>query len=553
MSFNGLLLQIVLISSVALLFQGKRIAPGLRAIALSNLIVLGVGYGIAPERAGWISGLYWATSLLWPVLILFRLNRLIQGERYRQAARLAQRWRCLKFMGGYLQCPDFLRGLDLAQQGETQAALDLISHYRHRSGAMGQNAAVLYYRLTAQWSEFLYWVELNFTEADLFESASALAIAYVRAQGEVGNLNRLLETFERFRRSGPLSRDRAALNSLRAMVLAFCGRKPAVQHLFEHQLSTASLATQRFWLATATLAQGDRPAGQVQLEALAQESDGLLKVAIAHRLAQATPGNPAQLGATSLAILNQLETEVLGEVSLGDAGHHRGSGGKLLATYSLVGINVAIFLSQSAAVFLSTALVGGDRGVASPSLTLLGNWAYNYALGLITLGPLIPAAVLAGDWWRLVSAVFLHAGFVHLAANMVGLFYYGSFVESQLGRGKFLWIYAVTGIGSMVGMMGVALLQNQPNLVGVGASGAVMGLLGTMLVVLLRSWQRSKSAIAASHFRVLVVLVFLQTAMDFLMPQVSQSAHLTGLAIGIGLGLLLHHPKATKPKATKLS
>ncbi|NJN31746.1 MAG: rhomboid family intramembrane serine protease [Synechococcales cyanobacterium RM1_1_8] len=84
---------------------------------------------------------------------------------------------------------------------------------------------------------------------------------------------------------------------------------------------------------------------------------------------------------------------------------------------------------------------------------------------------------------------------------------------------------------------------------GVGASGAVMGLLGTMLVMLLQSWRGSKSAIAGQQLRLLVVLVVIQSVMDFLIPQISQSAHLTGLGIGIILGLLLYRPSLGKEQA----
>lgn len=542
MSLNSILLQIVLISCGALLLQGKRIATGLWAIAATNLLILGISYALQPSRAGWISGAIWGVTLLWPALILIRLNRLTQREQYAQAASLAQRWQLLQFIGGYLQCPDFLQGLDLAQRGQVQEALTLLSRYRQRSGAIGQNANLLYYRLTARWTEFLNWVELNFAEAELVKSPSALAITYVRAQGEVGNLNRLLQTFEQISCSSNISRDHNSFNLLRMMVLAFCGRRRPVQHIFDNALSSASSATQRFWLATTTLAAGDRKAGQVQLKALRQEASAVFEGAIAYRLAHCTPIAQTQLSPTSLAILNQLETTVLGEVSLGDAGRSR-PGQRPLATYSLIGLNVAIFLSQSAAIFLTVALDSVQQLSQIPGLGLTSRWAYNYALGILTLGPLVPEAVLAGQWWRLISAAFLHAGWVHIIANMVGLYYYGSFVEAKLGRAQFLLIYAITGIGSMAGMMGVALLQGELNLIGLGASGAVMGLLGTLLVMLLRSWQRSKSPLTAQHFRLLLVLVLLQTAMDFWIPQVSQSAHLTGLALGIGLGqLLLHRP-----------
>ena len=542
MSFNGFLIQIVLISCGALVLQARRIATGMVAIAILNLLILGISYFFAPQLSGWISGLVWAITLLWPLILLIRLNRLNQREQYQKAAELAYRWRILSFIGGYLQCPDFLRGLALAQEGKSQEALNLLERYRRKPGAMGQNANVLYYRLTGRWTEFLTWVQLHFAEEALFSSPSSLGVAYVRAFGEVGNLNQLLASYNQFHRSGNLSKDRNSFNILRMMVLAFCGREMPVQHVFSNQLSSTPTTTQRFWLGTAALASGDRQAGTTQLNALHQESNAMFQQAISYRLAHTTPIDKAKLTLDSTAILDRLETEVLGEVSLSDSQPKRRW---IRATTVLIALNLLVFASQYIALVLVFVLDLIYNFNGSFQVVSLANYAIAYAGGLVRYGPLVPASVLDGEWWRVISAVFLHAGLVHIAANMFGLFYYGRFVENKLGTPKFLLIYTVTGIGSMFGMMGVALLQNQPNLMGVGASGAVMGLLGAMLVILLQSWRRSKSAIAAEQFRVLVVLVLIQSVMDFLIPQISQSAHLSGLAIGIIFGLLLYRPNAS--------
>ncbi len=546
MSFNGFLIQIVLISCGALILQARRIATGMVVIAALNLLILGISYLVNPSVAGWISGLTWSITLLWPLILLIRLNRLTQREQYHPAAQLAHRWRILRFVGGYLQCPDFLRGLALAQDGKSEEALAILERYRRKPGAMGQNANVLYYRLTSRWTEFLSWVQLHFAEAALFSSPSSLGVAYVRAFGEVGSLNQLLTRYDQFHRSGNLAKDRNSFNILRMMVLAFCGRKMSVQHLFSNQLSTTPATTQRFWLGTATLASGDRKAGTVQLNALHQDSNAMFQQAIAYRLAHTTPVDKAKLSLDSSAILDRLETEVLGEVSLSDSQPKRRW---IRATTVLISLNILVFVSQYIAVALIFVLDVIYNFNGSFQVLSLANLVINYAGGLVRYGPLVPASVLDGEWWRVISAVFLHAGLVHIAANMFGLFYYGRFVENKLGTPKFLLIYTVTGIGSMLGMMGVALLQGQPDLVGVGASGAVMGLLGSMMVILLHSWWRSKSAIAAEQFRVLVVLVIIQSVMDFLIPEISQSAHLSGLGIGIVLGWLLYRPQALRSAA----
>ncbi|NJN31745.1 MAG: rhomboid family intramembrane serine protease [Synechococcales cyanobacterium RM1_1_8] len=453
MSFNSFLIQIVLISCGALLFQAKRIAPGMVAIAALNLLILGLSYLLVPQVAGWISGGYWAIALLWPSLVLIRLNRLIQREQYEGAVQLARRWHRLQFIGGYLQCPDLLQGLALAQRGEGEAALALIEPYRRKPGAMGQNANILYYRFTCRWPEFLAWVQQHFSEQALFSSPSSLGMTYVRAFGEVGNLDKLVSSFDRFRRSGDLHRDRNSFNSLRMMLLAFCGRPVPVQHLFRQQLASAPSETQRYWLGTATLAAGDIQAGTAQLQALRQVSNAMFQQAIDYRLAQVAQPRAAPLSPEMCQILDQIEREVLGEVSLNDPQPQRRWPS---ATWVLIGLNLLVFASQYGAIGLSAFLDQIYNFNGSYDVVAVANLLIVYATGVVRYGPLVPAEVLAGQWWRLISAVFLHAGLVHIAANMLGLFYYGNFVEAKLGTPKFLLIYTLTGIGSMVGMMVVA-------------------------------------------------------------------------------------------------
>ncbi|NJM58674.1 MAG: rhomboid family intramembrane serine protease, partial [Synechococcales cyanobacterium RU_4_20] len=156
------------------------------------------------------------------------------------------------------------------------------------------------------------------------------------------------------------------------------------------------------------------------------------------------------------------------------------------------------------------------------------------------------------------SAMFLHANLLHLASNMLALFYYGSYVESRLGWLRFGLIYAISGLGSMLGMMRVALLQGKPNLYGVGASGAVMGILGydagagdAALVDSAIGWAigwaiggslngtQCRRNARWTNPAIADYLSCLTNVDRFLIPQVSVSAHLSGLAIGLVLGSLV--------------
>jgi rhomboid protease GluP len=147
-------------------------------------------------------------------------------------------------------------------------------------------------------------------------------------------------------------------------------------------------------------------------------------------------------------------------------------------------------------------------------------------------GALIPALVAEGETWRLVSSVFLHSGVVHLGFNMLSLYFLGSFVEEAFGRSRFLALYLLSGVSG-----GLAYLYfggfNAP---AVGASGAIFGLLGGVLGYALRrgtfSWQNPL-------IRQLVILLALNLYLGFSIPNISNTAHLGGLAGGFAFGWLV--------------
>src|ERR1700693_2573264 len=83
-----------------------------------------------------------------------------------------------------------------------------------------------------------------------------------------------------------------------------------------------------------------------------------------------------------------------------------------------------------------------------------------------------------GEWWRLITAAFLHGSILHIGMNMVVLWIVGAPVEQAIGRGRFLVLYLVSGLAGSAG----ALIFS-PNAITVGASGAIFGILGAALVL----------------------------------------------------------------------
>lgn len=146
-------------------------------------------------------------------------------------------------------------------------------------------------------------------------------------------------------------------------------------------------------------------------------------------------------------------------------------------------------------------------------------------------GYLSPQSVLQyGQWWRIVTAAFLHANITHIALNMLALYTVGREVEAVFGKVRFALLYALAIAGS-----GLAIVYfSQYNVPTLGASGAIFGLFGALVAVGLRLGQRGRSLIMSLLPVLAINLVF-----TFSIPGISAAAHVGGLITGFLAGLVL--------------
>lgn len=174
-------------------------------------------------------------------------------------------------------------------------------------------------------------------------------------------------------------------------------------------------------------------------------------------------------------------------------------------TQVLIGINAALYL---------LGLLQGSRN----GLTRADELSINYGL----YGP----AVHAGDWYRVITSGFLHAGFVHLAFNMWALWIIGTQLEVAMGRLRYGVLY---GAGLLSGALGVLILD--PRALTVGASAAIFGLFGAAF-----SAQRASGInVWRSGITTIIVLNLLIT---FTLPGISIGGHVGGLVGGAIVGWL---------------
>jgi len=171
----------------------------------------------------------------------------------------------------------------------------------------------------------------------------------------------------------------------------------------------------------------------------------------------------------------------------------------------------------------------------------VGVWALGLVVGgpaellqgspLAPLGGLDAQSVAAGQWWRLVTAGFLHIGVLHLGMNMIALFALGPGMERALGRARFAALYLVGLIAASLG----ALLVS-PDSLTVGASGAIFALIGATVV-----GQRA-SGIDPRRSGIFGLLV-INLVFTFVVPGISIGGHVGGLVGGLVAGAVLFRPR----------
>ncbi len=188
---------------------------------------------------------------------------------------------------------------------------------------------------------------------------------------------------------------------------------------------------------------------------------------------------------------------------------------KTKITQSLILINLLFFLGEVS--------LGGSENLET----------------LYHLGALVPRIVWQGEFWRLVTANFLHYGWLHLLVNMIGLYFLGGLVESNTSIYYYLIVYFSSGIGAMFTFSYVALKTNNLDYILVGASASIMGLFGSVLALLLRHFLQARSQISTRRLQFMLLAIVFQFTLDLLIPEISFLSHLFGFIIGFFMTLIL--------------
>lgn len=173
--------------------------------------------------------------------------------------------------------------------------------------------------------------------------------------------------------------------------------------------------------------------------------------------------------------------------------------------------------------------------------------AIHIGLYLLTVVPVFPNTwfietfsgvnlyIVEGEFWRLITPTFMHSGFSHMLFNSFSLLLFGPPLEQMLGKGKFSFVYLISGF-----FANIATLVFEPlTYTHVGSSGAIFGLFGyyISLIIFRKHWLTKENA------QIVLTLTAISILMTFIQPNVNITAHFSGLLAGFLVGAIPHYNK----------
>ncbi len=505
---NFILTWIVLISTLAMLVRLLRFKKhlsasfGWLAVSIGILLCLAISFILVPDACGKLTAMVWLSFLILPAIVIQRMRQLLMQGKYKTGLLLAHIARWLHPFDGTRDQIQLVRAMKLAHEGALEEALSIFDKHRNDHHSVGRAATLNAYRYRSDWTGMREWLTS-------LPSLDALAKTFsLRACGELGDLDAMILTLSELEEDLLRLNATEDLMAARMMTFAFCGRVELTRELLEGPITHLPPSHKSFWMATAELASGDGSAGY-EFEEMVKDPHVLVRQDAAYRLRH-PPAYAAGLSPESERSLLALEQRCRGEGTEGKpfAQVQRGA----YATFILIGLNLATFLLEDYV---------GDSTDADT---------------LYSLGALLPSAVWNGQWWRLFTSLFLHAGWLHIAMNMMGLYYFGPFLEHSYGRMKFLCTYFISGLLASFTILILSLWFGEQMVV--GASGCLMGILGATLGVHLHYWRHHQVRVARQRLLFLLTILGIQVVFDIVTPHISFSSHLFGALYGFGFGCL---------------
>lgn len=546
MVFELLLLSVVVATAYLGPMVLRRFGPHQRVYGLmvvANLVLALVAFvsrtvsGASPE-ANMVGAIAIGAAfclIMLPPMLRDLGRRALAGYHLRLAKLLSDLRELLQPGMGARQESELIETILAVREGREQEIVEALDQRRDElddpaASRRIDERIIMTYLYAQRWSDAVLRYE-RLTSGGRRPGSPQLTVEMVRAYCEEEELEKAAELMHIIEDS-PLAKEPVLLSLLsraRLVFLAFLGRTGAVEALVgpSGPLARMPEAARSFWFGIARLNAGDASGARNSLREaarLSRDDPRAQKVAQDHL---ARVDIPSQVGPHAVSVeVAELADRLTSTAGTSSARVSKAAGEDqawLLPRLSHVPLRampVTTFmavanLSVSLAVFL---LWGG--------ITDLG--------GLVATGANLKSATVAGEWWRLGTSMFLHVGIAHLALNVYGLWVLGRLVEQMHGSLRTVSIYLASGVA---GALASTYLGGSAT--AMGASGAVLGLMGAAVAELALYRKHYPRRWARPLLGMLVVLSLAQIAVGFFYPIVDQWGHVGGLLSGALLGMLL--------------
>ncbi len=499
MDTNFVLLILSVLMAFATLVQLVRLRPPevLSHLAAPVIVlgVAGVAHTLQPASAGYIAGAACGLLLLVPAYTAQPVGRALIAQRFKRARAFSWVAAVLNPIAPRFRALRVISLLEAIEAGRVRAA-DLDA--RDTSPRM-RGVYIHALRSENRYAEIVDYCR-SVAAAERDRDLGLLAHE-VRALGETGRYEEMIALASAIAHKPSASHVNA---DVRLIALAFLGQTQLTDHFAALRVGVLSAPVVSLWQATARAAAGDAGA-TAAFEALASSGHAGVRKGVQHRLAQ--PLTKLELDAlpSARAYIDEVAAE---EAS--SAGLLPGPT-RVIATPIVMALLALAFCAQ---------IPGGTTDIEN----------------LVALGGLVVPSIEGFDQpWRLLSAAFLHYGATHLVLNLLGLWALGRRIEGALGGFKLALLFIGTAI---LGNLAARLWMSSLGVV-VGASGGVMGLLGALVAIVLYRRRQRRTRYLTGALREVGVIVVMQAAFDFVMPNVGTLVHVAGFVAGVGLGFLL--------------
>jgi membrane associated rhomboid family serine protease len=201
-----------------------------------------------------------------------------------------------------------------------------------------------------------------------------------------------------------------------------------------------------------------------------------------------------------------------------------------------------VFVTFNVFIFLLMCIKGGSvAGTEDPTVLLLFGAKFN-------------SLINQGEWWRLVTPVFMHIGVLHLAVNMYSLFMLGPYVERLYGSARFVFFWIATGVAGVAASYFATRVGGKPGVIGqflfrggdgpsAGASGALFGLVGVLFVFGIKYRHELPDGFKRAFGLGMLPTILINLFIGYTIPFIDNAAHLGGLAAGMLFALFVGYKR----------